>query len=128
MTYEATSGDGPLCPYVIHPRIPDEPHGEMHRRIVAIQDEVYDLYSDRRDENGEFRSPDDEAQYEAEIMGRLNERLGLQGQRSNDFDYMRLFSATASPMSLLAGRTYVKAWWFQCQGCGFVLPAARYDY
>lgn len=117
-----SGGNGPLCPYVGAGH-PGEPHAERHRAAVTIENDVYEAFDGLRDADGEL-SAEDEARYTQEILERLERELGFTGSSYWDFARMRLYSATATPMSRVAQRGYVEAWWFQCQGCGFVLPAS----
>jgi hypothetical protein len=124
MTYEAlSSGEhGPLCPYTASVHT-DDPHAARHRQAVEIINSVYRQFASRRNADGEYIDREDEDVYELAVLDQLKWKLGFLGKNEYEFDYMHLYSTAVTPMSKIRTREWVQSWWFQCQGCGFVLPA-----
>lgn len=126
MTYiEIGSGEsGPLCPYSRSGIMADE-HVVFHREAVRLSDLIWEEYADRRDSDGEM-SAEDEKEESQRICDSYAENLGVRVGSQWDIDRMFLYHETIVPSVLGRGYKhgrYISAWWFQCQGCGFILPA-----
>jgi hypothetical protein len=120
---QLSSGEnGILCPH-------SGGKSERHRRLVEIVDEVYDNLAAHRDAEGEWVSPEWETNYNEQIINLVKAEFpDLFISEHRQLEYMRLYHESASPWpgSHSIGRGgWVESWWWQCQGCHFVLPATR---
>lgn len=128
MTYINQSDNGPLCPYVAR-SAGGEGYHEVHRKAVTIANEIYYTLREHRDDEGEWEDGYEEI-YEQRVMNAYRDQLSPINVRQHyDFDRMSLYAhqvpARPGPGIGIGSGDTIEAWYFQCNGCGFVLPAVR---
>jgi hypothetical protein len=95
--------DSPICPNET-----SGPPNPLHHAYNRILDTFYE--ASERDDNGEFTIPAVGAMYEAVAYKKT-------------YTGMSLYCISART---LGGSESIKAWYFRCHVCGFVLPASEH--
>lgn len=99
---------------------------ERHRRLTEIINEVYGNLAEHRDAEGEYTSPEwKQAENEQTVNLVKFEFPDVFVRNYHELDHMRLYQHSASPASphVIGHGAFVATWYWQCQGCHFVLPA-----
>lgn len=110
---------GPLCPM-------SGGKSERHRRIVEIENEVYDNLAEHRDKDGEYVSREWERAANEQTDNLIQAEFpDIFVTSHHDLDWMLLYRHTAVPVSPHAVKLggYIDTWYWQCPACHFVLPA-----